>query len=84
MSPATEYFLVKYFNVYSKGYMDRELFVQWFRGIFLKNCGRQKPVLLLMDNHVSHISAEVIDLAKTNQVCYVINTQFSFPQFIIA
>ena len=50
------------------GYMDKGLFVQWFKEILLKNGGRQRPVLLLMDNHVSHVGAEVIDLAKANQV----------------
>ena len=51
------------------GYMDKVLFVQWFKEIFLKNCGRLRPVILLMDNHVSHVGEEVIDLAKASQVC---------------
>ena len=56
------------------GYMDRHLFREWFQRIFLQNCGSERPVLLLLDNHDSHISYDVLDMAMKNQVncCYIL------------
>ena len=51
------------------GYMDKELFQDWFEKVFLPNCGRERPVILLLDNHDSHLSSKVIDLAREKQVC---------------
>jgi hypothetical protein len=48
--------------------MTKTLFEQWFRCIFLPNIGAERPVLLLMDNHGSHISKAVSDLATENEV----------------
>jgi hypothetical protein len=50
------------------GFMDGELFTSWFKNLFLPNCGKQRPVLLVMDIHDSHISIDVIELARANQV----------------
>ena len=60
--------------VFGLGYMDKHLFTEWFKRIFLRNCGSERPVLLLLDNHDSHLSYEVLDLAMKNQVknCYSI------------
>ena len=48
--------------------MDKYLFHQWFSKIFIPNCGRERPVVLLLDNHDSHLSTQVIDEAKANEV----------------
>lgn len=38
------------------GYMDTELYLLWFRKIFLKFATKERPILLLQDGHGSHIS----------------------------
>ena len=45
------------------GYIN--LFFKWFRDTFIPHCGSARPVLLLFDNHESHISIEVIQLDAT-------------------
>ena len=48
--------------------MDSELYTAWFRGIFLKYANPARPLLLFQDGHGSHITPELIDCAKENQV----------------
>ena len=50
------------------GYINRQIFDDWFSKVFLKNLGRERPVLLLMDNHETHLSPDSIDLAIQNNV----------------
>ncbi|XP_060603989.1 uncharacterized protein LOC132756861 [Ruditapes philippinarum] len=45
------------------GYINMKLFFEWFRDIFVPNCGSQRPVLLTMDNHASHFCPDLVDLA---------------------
>ena len=56
------------------GYMDTELFINWFKDVFIPNCGTSRPVLLVMDNHDSHISMEMIRTAQENNI-----TLFGLP-----
>ncbi|XP_030758016.1 uncharacterized protein LOC115883747 [Sitophilus oryzae] len=52
------------------GWMTTEIFVQWLKHFILYSHPTQEfPVLLLMDNHISHISIEAIKLARENNVC---------------
>ncbi|XP_053392256.1 uncharacterized protein LOC128554944 [Mercenaria mercenaria] len=51
-----------------KGYMDSTLFVDWLSQSFIPNCGRDRPVLLIMDNLGAHLTPDAIDLARENQV----------------
>jgi hypothetical protein len=48
--------------------MDRELFTKWFFSVFVPNCGRTRPVLLIMDNHDSHISIPVVEKAIAENI----------------
>ena len=61
--------------VYAKsesGWIDSELFLAWLRKVFLKYCGVQRPVLLFIDGHASHVNLDVIDLARENtSFCFV-------------
>ena len=50
------------------GWIDSELFLSWMKKVFLKHCGSQRPVLLFVDGHASHITLDVIDVAKGNDV----------------
>ena len=57
--------------VYAKsesGWIDSELFMAWMRKTFLRYCSSQRPVLLFVDGHTSHINLDVIDLAHENEV----------------
>ena len=51
------------------GWTSTEIFIKWLNH-FIENtrASKEKPVLLLMDNHDSHVSIEAIQLAKNNGV----------------
>ena len=50
------------------GWIDSELFLLWMKKVFLRHCGSQRPIILFVDGHVSHITLNVIDLARENDV----------------
>lgn len=51
------------------GWMTAELFVQCLEHIIkTTKCSKEKPILLLLDNHESHINLKVIDTACKNGV----------------
>jgi hypothetical protein len=47
-----------------KGYMDDSLGVEWFDTILLMQCGPERPQLILLDNHHSHETLDLLELAK--------------------
>ena len=58
-------------SVYAKsesGWIDSELFYQWMKKIFLKFAVPERPLLLIVDGHKSHITLDLIDLAKKNKI----------------
>ena len=50
------------------GWIDTELFITWFKQIFLKFAVPQRPLLLLIDGHKSHMGLELVDLCRENNV----------------
>lgn len=50
------------------GWVDSELFLQWFKKIFLKYAVPERPLLLLVDGHKSHITLDLIDSARSNNI----------------
>lgn len=54
------------------GYMTRPNFIEFFEH-FIKHtyASKDDPILLIMDNHSSHLSVDVIDLAKENGITIV-------------
>ena len=50
------------------GCIDSELFLKWMRKTFLKHVVIQWPVLLFTDGHKSHVSLDVIDLCRKNEI----------------
>ena len=50
------------------GWINSELFVEWF-AFFLKSIPPARPVLLVQDGHSSHVSIELIEMARENDVC---------------
>jgi len=56
--------------------MTSENFGKWMKHFIThSHCSVEKPVLLLLDNHDSHITIEVLDMAKANGVIML-----TFPQ----
>ena len=47
--------------VYAKDGSTANFFLSWMK-IFLRHCGSQRPVVLFVDGHGSHINLDVIDL----------------------
>jgi hypothetical protein len=50
------------------GWMDGELFQEWFKKIFLPKTEHLRPAMLIMDGHTSHLTIDLIDLARENNV----------------
>ncbi|XP_031698045.1 jerky protein homolog-like, partial [Anarrhichthys ocellatus] len=46
------------------GYIDSELFRKWFVGHFLKFAVQERPLLLIMDGHQSHLDPELVRAAQ--------------------
>ena len=59
------------FTYTDTGYVKTDKFYTWFTRAFVPNCGRARPVVLVMDNHDAHISAELIHAARENEVVLV-------------
>ncbi|XP_065643065.1 uncharacterized protein LOC136074654 [Hydra vulgaris] len=59
------------------GRMTSEIFVEWLKH-FIKHshCSKESKVLLVLDNHESHISVAALDLARENGI-----TMLSFPPY---
>ena len=51
-----------------KGYINTDLFVQWFEHNFVPYIGEKRPVLLILDNHSTHVSKTFIDAACRHKV----------------
>ena len=57
--------------VYAKsesGWVDSELFLTWLNKIFLKFSVAQRPVILFIDGHKSHVTLEVVDLCRKHNI----------------
>jgi len=62
-------------TAHSSGWMTSESFVLYMKHfIHHARCSKESGVLLLLDNHESHLSTEVLDLCKENGV-----TLLTFP-----
>ena len=49
------------------GWINTALFLQWFQ-FFLSNIPPPRPVLLIMDGHSSHVSIDLIEVARDNNI----------------
>ena len=49
-------------------YMDGELFLAWIDKIFIPSKSDIRPILLILDGHVLHITIDVIDLARAHDI----------------
>jgi len=55
------------FNCTDNGWVNGEMFCKWFN-FFVNSIPPPRPVLLILDGHASHVSIEVIELARCNQI----------------
>ena len=60
--PATLY------GMSSSGWMDQELFADWFEHHFLEHAVTSRPLILLLDGHSSHYTLELVKLAAEHHV----------------
>lgn len=57
------------YTVSKSGWMETDQFLQWFEDIFIGHTSHLiGPKILFLDGHSSHVSIELIDLAKKNNV----------------
>lgn len=49
-------------------WMNNVIGMEWFREVFLKNCGPQRPQLLILDSHGSHEVVELLELAREENI----------------
>jgi hypothetical protein len=54
-------------NSLEKAWMCDFLCEEWFKGVFLKNCGPARPQLLIPDSHGSHEVIGLLEEAKKNK-----------------
>ena len=50
------------------GWIDGELFLTWLKKIFIKYIVSQRPVVLFIDGHSTHITLDVIDLCREKEI----------------
>ena len=60
--PATLY------GMSQNGWMDQELFAEWFLQHFLEHAVSSRPLMLLLDGHSSHYTLELVKLAAAENV----------------
>ncbi|XP_077966411.1 uncharacterized protein LOC144419992 [Styela clava] len=54
---------------YKTGWVNSTIFLGWLKHFLThSNCSKSNPVLLLMDNHNSHISIESVEFSKQNGI----------------
>ena len=56
------------YGMSDSGWMDGELFANWFSTHFLKHAVSSRPLLLLLDGHSSHYTLEVVKTAAEHEV----------------
>ena len=49
------------------GWINADLFLEWFK-FFINNIPPTRPVLLIQDGHSSHVSIELVELARKNDI----------------
>lgn len=68
--PTDEYPGMTY-SATKNGWMETETFEKYFENNFLRNIGKDRPVVLIYDGHTSHISVSLIEMAIANDVVIV-------------
>ena len=53
-----------FYGLSDSGWMDVELFEEWFKNHFLVHAPSSRPLLLLLDGHTSHYNLNVLQMAS--------------------
>lgn len=61
-------------RISKKGWINSQLFIEWFQHFIDSIPKKPRPVILLMDSHASHLSPTVLTMARENGI-YL----FTFP-----
>ncbi len=72
------------FAVNDTGHMTSDLMVQYLEKCFLPNIGNDRPILLFMDQHSSHMTPAIIETAIANKIelfCYPSNCTHMLQPF---
>ena len=56
------------YGMSESGWMDQELFSNWFLHQFLKHAVSSRPILLMLDGHSSHYTLDLVQSAAENDV----------------
>ncbi len=56
------------YGMSESGWMDQELFFNWFSNHFLSHAVSCRPLILMLDSHSSHYTLELIKLVAENDV----------------
>ena len=56
------------FTAQKSGWIDKDLYLKWLNEVFLKSIPSQRPVMLIVDGHKTHVTPEVIEIALQNKV----------------
>lgn len=51
-----------------KGWMDAEIFFNYFKNTVIPALGEQRPVLIIYDGHSTHVTTRVIELARQENI----------------
>ena len=62
------------YGLSSNGWIDRQLFTDWFFHHFLGFAPSVRPLVLLLDGHTSHYSPEIIKMGAAEEVIVIPNT----------
>ena len=54
-------------KVSNNGWITKELFFEWFK-LFVQMIPHLRPVLPVLDGHGSHITIDVIEYARSNEI----------------
>ena len=57
-----------FYGLSESGWIDTELFEEWFKNHFLLHAPPVRPILLLLDGHTSHFQPELLRIAKSEGV----------------
>ena len=56
------------YGMSDSGWMDQNLFFDWFSNHFLQHAVSSRPLLLMLDGHSSHYTLELVKVASENDV----------------
>ena len=56
------------YGVSQRGWMNEVNFVDWFKNLFIPSLPEERPVILILDGHESHVKYEVRQLAIDNGI----------------